>query len=133
MDSPCLVGPFFWRNVEIPHSAFMDDDDWKLWVMFKGDTEANWQDILEVLPEAKLTVKKTTVIVQIPEKDISSPTSFVVVGSHGPGSHKRMQVTVFGTKPVLGKDWSINACLVDDDQNALKVSRYTHHTTSCAT
>lgn len=103
----------------------MKNGQWKLRVICKqlSDTSAVWKDLQQTFPSATFEVRETSVVIKLPPENISCPTSFAVVGSGGHAIFKRMQAVVFGRKPEkLRKDYIIKVYLIDDDQNALKVS-----------
>lgn len=123
---PQQCNQFPYRKTVIQHSAFMKDHQWKFRVKCRlaGGTASKWRDLQEVFPGATFQVNKTSVAIETQRCSIINPMLFCLVGTCDSGDCKRMQVAVFGGRLVFGKSWIINACLIDDDRNALKVSNY---------
>ena len=101
----------------------MEDAQWDLFVKCKDSYSETWESLEQTFSNVAVSKNQTCVVVKVPRRDISNPTSFVVIGSHQKGAQKRMLIALFGGKAAVGKKWTIKGCLIDDDYSALKVRR----------
>ena len=79
----------------------------------------HWVDVKEIYPDAIVEKSKNSI-----EVTLSSPKKnheFAVFGTPDAVDKKRMQLGLFGEKPVTGKDWKILAILFDDTVMAYQV------------
>ena len=78
-----------------------------------------WINIKELYPDAIVEMSKNSV-----EVTLNSPKGnhqFAVFGTPDAIDKKRMQLGLFGEKPVIGKDWKIVPILFDDTVMAYQV------------
>ena len=78
-----------------------------------------WVNINELYPDAKIEMKHNLVYVTIDSPNENH--EFAVFGTPEVNDKKRMQLGLFGEKPVKGKDWKIWAILFDDTMMAFQV------------
>ena len=81
-----------------------------------------WMDINELYPNAEVKMKHNIV-----EVTIDSPQEnheFAVFGVPDVNDRKRMQVGLFGEKPLQGEDWKIWVIIFDDTMMAFQVCYY---------
>ena len=78
-----------------------------------------WVDIKELYPDAIVEMSKNSI-----EVTLNSPKEnhqFAVFGTPDVIDKKRMQLGLFGEKPVTGRDWKILPILFDDTVMAYQV------------
>ena len=85
----------------------------------KRGSNKPWGNISDVFPDAKVELKRNYVelIINVP----MDCYEFAVFGTPLKNDRKRMQMGVFGEKPVQGRDWKIWVTLFDDTRMAFQV------------
>lgn len=78
-----------------------------------------WMDIHELYPNAEVEMKRNIVKVTIDSPQENH--EFAVFGIPDVNDKKRMQVGLFGKKPLQGEDWKIWVILFDDTMMAFQV------------
>ena len=108
------------------HSALQGpNSQWNLEVKCKlRENKAStkrWVNIWNFYPDSKVELKHNEI-----ELSISSPNEdheFAVFGIPEIEDKKRMQMAIFGEKPIQGKHWHIFVTLFDDTMMAFKVQK----------
>jgi len=108
------------------HSAVQGpNSQWNLEVKCRvRDNKActkRWDNIWNFYPDAKVELKHNWI-----ELSISSPSrdhEFAVFGTPKTEDKKRMQMAIFGRKPMQGIHWHICVTLFDDTLMAFKVQK----------
>lgn len=77
-----------------------------------------WMDLHELYPNAEVEMKRNTVKVTIDSPQENH--EFAVFGIPDVNDRKRMQVGLFGEKPLQGEDWKIWVILFDDTMMAFQ-------------
>lgn len=91
----------------------------------KGPTTRSWSNILDLYPNAKVEVKhRNSIILTLDPPD--EYHEFAVFGLPKEDDIKRMQMGLFGEKPVQGQEWKIWAILFDDTMMAFKVNIHSY-------
>lgn len=109
--------------IKMEHAALQGPDSrWNLEVKYKlRDNKAStkrWVNIWDFYSDAKVEPKHNEI-----ELSISSPNEdheFAVFGTPEIEDKKRMQMAIFGGKPIQGKHWPIFVTLFDDTMMAFK-------------
>lgn len=78
-----------------------------------------WMDLHELYPNAEVEMKRNIVKVTIDSPQENH--EFAVFGIPDVNDRKRMQVGLFGEKPLQGEDWKIWVILFDDTMMAFQV------------
>lgn len=81
-----------------------------------------WMDINELYPNAEVEMKHNIVKVTIDSPQENH--EFAVFGVPDVNDRKRMQVGLFGEKPLRGEDWKIWVIIFDDTMMAFQVCYY---------
>ena len=79
----------------------------------------SWMDLHELYPNAEIEMKRNIVKVTIDSPQENH--EFAVFGIPDVNDRKRMQVGLFGEKPLQGEDWKIWVILFDDTMMAFQV------------
>lgn len=85
----------------------------------KRGSDKPWVNIADIFPGAKVELGRNYV-----ELSLNAPLNcyeFAVFGTPMKNDRKRMQMGVFGEKPVQGRDWKIWVALFDDTRMAFQV------------
>ena len=78
-----------------------------------------WMDLYKLYPNAEVEIKRNFVKVTIDSPQENH--EFAVFGIPDVNDRKRMQVGLFGEKPLQGEDWKIWVILFDDTMMAFQV------------
>ncbi|RMX40227.1 hypothetical protein pdam_00014342, partial [Pocillopora damicornis] len=79
----------------------------------------NWQDVMEVYPEAKVERKHNDIELTLPV--LTENLEVAAFGVPKENDQKRMQMAIFGKDPKQGCNWKIRVYLIDDSTKAFKV------------
>ena len=107
-------------DVLVEHCAFLEPvvSQWSLHVMCRSGKQ-EWDRLRDACPEAKVVVKNNDILVSLPS--LPEELELAVFGKPGECDMKRMQMCIFGRKPVKGRDWNISVYLCDDTVMAFEV------------
>lgn len=120
----CDPGINSYQVLKMEHCALEDPgSQWNLEVKCrprgsKASTEP-WSNIYDFYPDANVKVKHNYIELTIPSP--KEDHEFAVFGTPETKDKKRVQVGIFGKKPMQGKQWEVFVTLFDDTMMAFKV------------
>ena len=85
------------------------------------EREKNWQNVMEVYPNAKVQRKHNDVELTLPV--LMENLEVAAFGVAKKNDQKRMQMTIFGKDPKQGCNWKIRVYLINDSKKAFKVKK----------
>lgn len=108
------------KEVEVEHCAFTEPatSNWFLDVKCRSGG-SDWKSFGETNPGAKVEMKTNDISITLPP--LQEDTEIAVFGKPGENDLKRMQMYVFGAKPVQGRKWIISVYICDDTDMAFEV------------
>lgn len=107
------------KEVVVEHCAFTEPatSNWLLDVKCRSGG-SDWKLLSEANPKAKVEMKTNDISVTLPP--LQEDTEIAVFGKPGENDFKRMQMYLFGAKPVQGRKWTIDVYICDDTDLAFE-------------
>ena len=108
------------KEVVVEHCAFTESPTSNWLVDVKCRTGgSDWKSLSKANPKAEVQMKTNDISITLPP--LREDTEIVVFGKPGEHDLKRMQMYVFGAKPVQGRNWMIYVYICDDTDMAFEV------------
>lgn len=108
------------KEVVVEHCAFTESptSNWLVDVKCRSEG-SDWKSLSKANPKAEVQMKTNDISITLPP--LQEDTEIAVFGKPGKHDLKRMQMYVFGAKPVQGRKWMIYVYICDDTNMAFKV------------
>ena len=108
------------KEVVVEHCAFTESPTSNWLVDVKCRTGgSDWKSLSKANPKAEVQMKTNDISITLPP--LQEDTEIAVFGKPGEHDLKRMQMYVFGAKPVQGRNWMIYVYICDDTDMAFEV------------
>jgi len=99
-------------DVSMEHCALMEaPSQWVLDVKCRQGG-GDWRSLGEDSPKARVKINRCDIIVTLPS--LQEELEIAAFGKPGDKDMKRMQMAIFGSQPVKGRNWTISVHLFDD-------------------
>lgn len=110
------------QTVSVEHCAsLVPSNNWKLTVKcLLASNNGVWKNIGEVFPDAKTEVGINNISVTLPPSQ--EELELAAFGTPGEKDKKRMQMAIFGLKPIKGRNWNFRVHVYDDSRMAFEVT-----------
>ena len=108
------------KEVVVEHCAFTESptSNWLVDVKCRSGG-SDWKSLSKADPKAEVQMKTNDISIALPP--LQEDTEIAVFGKPGEHDLKRMQMYVFGAKPVQGRNWMIYVYICDDTDMAFEV------------